>query len=477
MKKSFAWMSVGLAVAVAGCTVTLVDERTRTERRDGGSPSGHDGGCPGCPPPGADADLPDGSLPPLGNGIRLVTPFSDGYPISRAIVDGSGTCAAFAWSSHELVEDRDRGRRFVYVVDLVTGELELISVDDAGDPQPDGSFEPQHSVGDGGNDFEVDAVVSDRCERVVFASDQILDESAGVTEPGWSRVYLRDRAAGTTRQLGPTHFEFGEAYSFTPSIGAAGDQIVLVAAGYYFSADSMNNQVLAVADPSGSAEWLHLFDPEMPLGSQPNATEPVMAADGQYALAKVSYFDERYGGAVLARVDLRTGALHHIAGDQPEPVTFSAYRISADGSVVAFTSDDDFGGSVPAESGTRLYLFDVEADSVEWINRDEAGGRLNIHNHAIGLSDDGRYVVYSASEGRTEDNREGGIYRYDIDTGAHRLLTTSYGGAPSDAHCEAPGISADGRTVAFFCSSYGDGLPLTTDLEGDHASGLFVWEE
>lgn len=462
-----------LALLLSACTTVLIDE---TYIKDGATEPPRDGGG---------VVVRDGATGPLDNGVRLIAR----YPIetlfvSRPILDATGECVVLQSGNLNLetLTITDDDITYVYAIEVATGAVEEVAVTASGERRPDPARPADHALGDAaGSELEADGVVRDGCRDVVFSSNQVLDGAGGLSSTG-RRAYRRDRAEGDTRQVGPVRDPFGtQASSFTPTISGDGSVVVLVAGGFTLDPDSTSNDEYIVAREGGAPTLLPLIGPGG-VRANAGAHHPVLSGDGEYFVGSVSrrLFGHAEPGTAFGRVETRTGIVDavHGAGAERPSETF-AYRISRDGTVVVFTSHDDVGVDPPSEGGVRVYVTDFSTGETTWVNRDEDGSLLSVDNHAIALSEDGRYVVLQANGPRGERAGGGGqIYRYDRETGEYLLITTSYGGAPVDGACSAPDVDADGSTITFFCTlgpAYS--LPPTAGAFGEPRRGLFVWEE
>ena len=142
------------------------------------------------------------------------------------------------------------------------------------------------------------------------------------------------------------------------------------------------------------------------------------------------------------------------AGNSREP------SISGDGRFVAFEtwSNLDPSDTTPNEFTLDVYLHDRLTGTTEVISRDTGGGNPNGNCDEPAISDDGRYVVFTASASDMvsgDNNFRQDVFRYDRLTGATALVSAALDGTVGDWDSYQPDISADGNIVVF-TSAAGD---------------------
>jgi Tol biopolymer transport system component len=130
--------------------------------------------------------------------------------------------------------------------------------------------------------------------------------------------------------------------------------------------------------------------------------------------------------------------------------------ISQDGCVVAFFSDAT--NLVPMDTNQfrDVFVRDRCSGGVERVSVNREGAQANgpsqIELHALGLSADGRFVLFTSRATNLDEIPTGGttqIFLRDRATGATQLVSRNAGGEAGNGLSVAPSISADGRFVAF----------------------------
>ena len=129
--------------------------------------------------------------------------------------------------------------------------------------------------------------------------------------------------------------------------------------------------------------------------------------------------------------------------------------VSGDGRFVAFYSDRPF-VAADANGHGDIYLRDLQAGTTTLVSRTPSGaGGNNVSGYAS-VSRNGRYVVFFTAATDIlpgTGSEEGGIYRYDVQTGAVEEVATSR----LNAIVDGPQMSDDGNLVAYYSSGPDEG--------------------
>lgn len=166
--------------------------------------------------------------------------------------------------------------------------------------------------------------------------------------------------------------------------------------------------------------------------------------------------------------DMRTGRVllisRNSSGDPADNISFDA-AVSASGRFVAFESQaTNLGGD--SESESSVFIHDVETRKTRLVSKNSAGepatgGPCN----DAAISSSGRFVAFECAattnlpgQGPATDDQ---TYVHDRKTGRTRLVSKTTGGDPADGDSEDPSISGSGRFVAFE-SEDGTNLPAAS---------------
>jgi Tol biopolymer transport system component len=103
-------------------------------------------------------------------------------------------------------------------------------------------------------------------------------------------------------------------------------------------------------------------------------------------------------------------------------------------------------GSPAAHSSLQI------AGTTERVSVDSSGGQADGHSRYVAISADGRFVAFGSDAGNLvpgDTNQDGDVFVHDRQTGATERVSVDSLGTQGNGESELPGISADGRFVAF----------------------------
>lgn len=331
----------------------------------------------------------------------------DGTPPRFRTLEGTvsadGSVVAFYSLGRQRPEDPGTG--LVYLKDLETGELELISIADDESP-PDGPSFMSNTMN----------VISADNRYVVFMSRATnLVPGFTPTITGY-HIYVRDRVAGRTELV---------------SLDSEGQP----------STD--NNQTPAISADGQVVAW--------------------------ETRAQLTPQDNLGAMAVYARdLETETTELISVTydGQSANDNTWRP-RLSSDGRFVTFESTA--WNLVPRDivscCHSDIFVRDRLAGRTEKLSVTSAGEIGNGSGNRASMTADGRYVAFwSDAPNMVPEGKPaiGDVYVHDLVTGRTELVSIAADGGFGDNTSQVPGISADGTTVAWF----GWATNLTDDHDG-----------
>ena len=369
-----------------------------------------------------------------------------------------GRFTAFVSNASNLVAGDTNGRCDTFVRDARSGSTERVSLRSDGGQSADG-FQCASPAISGDGRF------------VAFGSDA-ADLVAGDAN-GFLDVFVRDRAAGTTRRVSvATDGSESDSNSFDPAISADGRVVA------FFSGASNLVPGRSVSDAgvyahdldSGATEWL-----SVPLDGGSVQTgpsfRPSVSADGRF-VAFASASDELVAGDTNLsedafvrdrELDTTTRVSVRSDGGQIEEPRRRAddTAISADGRSVVFTSDAR--DLVPGVAGSVLQVFVHDrasaTTSVASVNAAGAPG-YGDDSYGPSISGDGRLVAFHTGASNFFPGHVFGAIDVVVrDTVAQTTRAMALGQGGSDYNL-FPSISADGAWVAF-------GSTMSSLVDGD----------
>ena len=458
---------------------------------------------------------------------RLISSNPDGSagngPSTWPVLSADGQRVAFESLADNLTAHDTNHATDVFVADIASRTLILVSANAAGDAPGNGSATLVDMTPDG--------------RYVLFTSTST--SPAGATDGG-REVYVRDLTTGRTTWASANASALLPGVllrdSKNPAVDAAGRQVI-------FQIVNQNAVVLAFHDLSSGTTRLISSNSLSASSStgwnyRPDWSPPRLSADGRWVafvspvrldntnVNQVYVWDAETGATTLASASASNGAAANAASDRP--------ALSADGRTVAFVSEATDLTSAPANGSPQIYardlvggvtllvtanrfgamsdggdfgLLDLSADGsrllFETIDSQLTGNDLNRAQDVFlrdlrsgelelvsrrdpalpcltangisgitrnGVSADGRYAAFTsqADDLTTGDTgRLANVYWRDLAAGTNRLVSVNRQGAPSaEGGATTPAIDANGRLVAF-ASNAGDLTPTDTNRHYD----------
>jgi Tol biopolymer transport system component len=212
-------------------------------------------------------------------------------------------------------------------------------------------------------------------------------------------------------------------------------------------------------------------------GNQANydSLHPVISADGQlvaFGSDTTDLVPDHNDARDVFVHDLRTGVTERVsistsgaeANDWSDYVSDNekgTISISADGSIVAFTSWASNLDAGDVNILPDVFVRDRNAGTTERVSLPVGGIEHSDWCFDSGLSADGRFVAFATSYAVGVPLQ---IYLRDRQVGTMECISVNAGGAPCSGECRNPSLSSDGQYVVFESDA--------TDLVAGDANGL-----
>jgi len=399
-------------------------------------------------------------------------------------VSGDGTFVAFHSDASNLIPPipgDTNNRRDVFLYDLWTDGIELVSVSTDGDQADSGSRNPS---------------VSHDGAVVAFASDAMNFTPLGAN--GFSDVYVRDRTASPPEtNIVSVSFTGGmsDGYSGNPSVSADGRFVAFYSeATNLVSGDTNSTADVFVRDlETGTTERVSLSGD----GVEANGASlhPSISPDGTFVAfhsyaanlvpndtneaADIFVHDRETGETTRVSVatDGSQGELVIKPGGAPESLYPS---ISSDGLYIAFQSDAETLVLGDTNTCGDVFIHDRLNGKTWRISVQSDGTQGTGHCLRPAMSADGWRIAFEATGDVMfggDTNLEDDIYVHDWAT---RETTTrvsiTHDGSQADHQANRPSISGDGNVVAFHSNST-NLVPGGSDLFSDIYVSIVEWDE
>ena len=362
----------------------------------------------------------------------------------KVVTAGDGRFIAFTHSARDLVGNLPSSSDRVYLRDLLTDRIELISVATDGTPA---------------TSAQVGAVSPDG-RYVAFATLTSLDP-ADTNQV--SDVYLRDRVAGTTVLV--SRSTSGAVGNQGSGAYGAGTVMDLSDDGRYVAFESAATNLIATDGNSYSDIFYRDLATEQTWrvsqagAAVPNGTSfgPTLSADGRaiaFATTATNIIANDTNGmtdVVTRKIDQTLSFTRVSWGQAINPAGNSyAPSISADGNQVAFTSDAPDLVAGDTNGTTDVFLRDVGAGTTVRASVAPGGGQIAAGASGAGISPDGSRVGFVTSAGLGGDG-DGLADLYVREAGATTRESVAAGAADSSHGVNGASVSDDTavwRTVA-----------------------------
>lgn len=362
-------------------------------------------------------------------------------------ISADGRFVAFQSDATNLVAGDTNGVRDIFVRDRATATTTRISVSSAGQQANAASFRPSISADGRWVAFESDA------------SNLALGDGNG-----WTDVFLHDRVTGVTtlRSVSSAGVQ-GDRISYSPALSADGQWLAF---------GSQASTLVALANNFVGHVFLHQVATGAttlvcvtPTGALENSKSgnPFLSADGRY-IAFDSQSTNLTPGLTTAfhsnvfvrdRVAGVTGLVSAATGGSEGNGSSQFASISANGRVVAFQSQAN--NLVPGDTNnlTDVFARDLVLGVTERVSVSSTGAQSTGGSDALyqppGLSSDGRFVAFTSWATDLVPGAIGwqSVYLRDRALGKTSFVALSTSGQQANGTSSQPAMSSDGRFVAF----------------------------
>ncbi|MEG4405713.1 calcium-binding protein [Microcoleus sp. MON2_D5] len=388
------------------------------------------------------------------------------YSVSSSIsADGRFVAFTLQQSIFSLGEPNNNTNNSddIFVRDLLTNTTTRVSVDAAGNP---------------GNDISYDPSISADGRFVAFQSDATNLVPGDTNNSG--DIFVRDLLTNTTTRVSVgSAGNQGNSLSRRSSISGDGRFVAFASdATNLVPGDTNNSTDIFVRDLSTNTTTQVSASSSGDRGNN-DSELPSISANGRFVAFR-SFATNLVPGDtnnerdIFVR-DLLTNTITLVSvssnGDRANDSS-SRCSISADGRFVAFSSDASNLVQGDTNNTTDIFVRDLSTNTTTRVSISSTGNQGNEDFYTPFISADGRFVTFSSEAsnlvpGDTNDSED--IFVRDLSTNTTTRVSVSSTGNQGNSDSEFPSISANGQKVAF--SSFAANL-----VPGDTNNGpdLFI---
>ncbi len=359
------------------------------------------------------------------------------------VISRDGRFVAFSSTDETLVSGDSNGKSDIFVRNLVTGVIELVSVGN-NEAQSNGMSRYPAISGDG--------------RYVVFSS--IATNLIPVADTnGYEDVFIRDRTEGTTQRVSvASNGTQGNAAALMADVSDNGRYVAFASYAANLVTDDTNGAIdIFLRDLTTNTTTRESIRSDE---SQDNdsATRPAISADGSRiafeSMGSMGLSDAGGFSDIFVR-DRTAGTTTRVSkstGGAQSDGASAAAAISGDGRYVAFHSTGTNLVSGDLDDNTEVFLHDLSNGQTTRVALSSTGAVGNSNSSAPALSYDGRYVAFGSQSdnlvtGDTNALRD--VFVFDRQAATTVRVSVSALGAQSDGASRYPSISGDGSAIAF----------------------------
>lgn len=349
-------------------------------------------------------------------------------------------------SRHKLLPADTNNKDDVYLRDLRTGALSLISVSSS------------EVLGNGASS---QGSISADGRYVAFrsaASNLVAGDNNGFDD-----IFVRDRFLGTTTRVSvSTSGTEGNAASQAPAISnknVGGPFVVFSStATNLVGTDSNNASDIFVRDLSANTTTLVSSNSAQINSASGGSFDPAITFDGAqiaFSTAATDILSPTLNGqrqiVRIARATPSTRVLvsQSAGGTQANGACYEP-SLSSDGTKIAYFTLANNLGPTDSNGFFDVYLRDTTANTVSRVSVDSGGGESNGHSGFPSLSNDGLVVAFASLATDLVASDTNGVFDvFSRAAGVTSRASVSTAGTQADVDCDLPAISLDGRYVAF----------------------------
>jgi len=367
------------------------------------------------------------------------------------------------WSnSTNFVSGLTNGNQQLYIKDLTTGVVALVSADVNGVE---------------GNDVSIN--VNNSCQVLMFSPDgtKVVFESASVTlVPGGTngnqQIFIKDLTTGAVTLVSADAKGIqGNGNSLAFTFSPDGTKVAFDSSSSNLLPGGTHTQDIFVKDLATGAITLVSADANGIEGNNvssgpvfsPDSTEIAFASSSNNFVPGVANVNSEIyvKNLVTGAITLVSADANGVAGNGSS----SLPQFSPDGAKVAFASGS--GNLIPGgtNGSEQVYLKDLTSGAVTLVSADVNGVPANSDNSQLPVfTPDGTKIAFESAAGNLVAGGSAGeqVFLKDLTTGAVVIVSTDASGVPGNNGSSDPNFSHDQAKMAFQSTASSLGVPNGT---------------
>lgn len=384
---------------------------------------------------------------------------------SQASLSSNGNLLVFSSNAGNLVSNDQNYHYDVFVKDLSTGTVSLVSASAAGTPN-NGS---NTTMGSLSSDGRYVAFTSD-------ATNLVTGDTNGKVD-----LFIKDLVTGGIQRVSvEVSGTQGNNDSFRPGFSPDGKYVLFESyADNLVAGDTNTSCDVFLKNLTTGAVTLVSTDANGVKGNS-SSTHAQFSANGNYVVfestaANLVSGDTNSAYDIFVK-NLATGAIQlassSVAGSQGNSGSQGA-SISSDGQHVAFLSTSTTLVSENTNHVRSVFVKNLTTGAIQLVSTSADGIQGNNSCSMCMISDDGRYVAFVSDSDNLvagDTNNKSDVFIKELATGAIQRVSTSAAGVEGNAYTGADTLkfSADGKYLVFSSGS-------TNLVEGDTNSGYDIF--
>ena len=372
---------------------------------------------------------------------QIITRLNAIAPASHSIISSDAKLVVFESAAENLVEGDSNASNDLFLRNLQTGTVQLISCD---------------SSGAQGNAVSSQASLSADSRFLAFTSQannfSETDSSAN------QDIYIKNLQTGQLVWASATaQNSQSNGDSQHPSLSGNGNLVAFDSLASNLSGIDTNNKSDIFLKNLKTGELRLISTNQQGAQGNGHSSHPLLSSDGRWLAfesdASNLVVGDTNGKRDIFIKDLQTGLIERLnlsSNGQQDNGNAHLEAMSANGRVLAFSSDGDNLSAGDSNRQRDIFIKNRDKAGVERVSLDSAGQQANGASHDADLSSDGRIVSFSSKASNlsaNDNNLSEDVFVKDLQTGAIARVSGNTQAQASDSNFGM--LSGDGKVLAF----------------------------